>query len=139
MPMPKVLVVEDEPVILRLLEETLAGDGAEVVTVGDADEALRALNEQRFDVVLVDLLLPGPTGWRVLEQLRSRPDGSPVVVVSARATPSNLTRAFDLGAVDVFGKPFDPLELSACVNEVAGLAADDLAAHRQAARVRRNA
>jgi DNA-binding response OmpR family regulator len=62
-----------------------------------------------------------------------------VVVVSARATPSNLTRAFDLGAVDVFGKPFDPLELSACVNEVAGMEAEGLAAHRQAARTRRNA
>ena len=134
--MPRVLVVEDEPVILRLLEETLAGDGAVVVTVRDTDEALEALRQQRFDVVLVDILLPGQPGWRVLEQLR---DGSPVVVVSARATPSNLTRAFDLGAVDVFGKPFDPLELSACVNEVAGLAAEGLDAHRQAARTRRNA
>ncbi len=134
--MPRVLVVEDEPVILRLLEETLAGDGADVVTVRDADEALRALGQQRFDVVLVDLLLPGQPGWRVVEQLR---DGTPVVVVSARATPTNLTRAFDLGAVDVFGKPFDPLELSACVNEVAGLAAEGLDAHRQAARTRRNA
>jgi len=134
--MPRVLVVEDEPVILRLLEETLAGDGADVVTVRDADEALKALGQQRFDVVLVDLLLPGQPGWRVVEQLR---DGTPVVVVSARATPTNLTRAFDLGAVDVFGKPFDPLELSACVNEVAGLAAEGLDAHRQAARTRRNA
>ncbi|TMM17923.1 MAG: response regulator [Actinobacteria bacterium] len=134
--MPRVLVVEDEPVILRLLEETLAGDGADVVTVRDADEALKALGQQRFDVVLVDLLLPGQPGWRVVEQLR---DGTPVVVVSARATPTNLTRAFDLGAVDVFGKPFDPLELSACVNKVAGLAAEGLDAHRQAARTRRNA
>ena len=60
--MPRVLVVEDEPVILRLLEETLAGDGADVVTVRDADEALKALGQQRFDVVLVDLLLPGQPG-----------------------------------------------------------------------------
>jgi two-component system OmpR family response regulator/two-component system response regulator QseB len=110
-----------------------------VVTVRDADAALVALREEQFDVVLVDLLLPGQPGWRVLEQLRSSPEGSPVVVVSARATPSNLTRAFDLGAVDVFGKPFDPLELSACVNEVAGMEAEGLAAHRQAARTRRNA
>ena len=72
----------------------------------------------------------------MVEHLR---DGTPVVVVSARATPTNLTRAFDLGAVDVFGKPFDPLELSACVNKVAGLAAEGLDAHRQAARTRRNA
>lgn len=137
--MPRVLVVEDEPVILRLLEETLAGDGADVVAVRDADSALLALSEDHFDVVLVDLLLPGQPGWRVLEQLRSRRDPSPVVVVSARATPTNQTRAFDLGAVDVFGKPFDPLELSKCVNEVAGLAIEGLDAHRQAARTRRNA
>jgi DNA-binding response OmpR family regulator len=137
--MPRVLVVEDEPVILRLLEETLAGDGADVVTVRDADAALAVLGREQFDVVLVDLLLPGQPGWRVLEQLRSGRDQAPVVVVSARATPTNLTRAFDLGAVDVFGKPFDPLELSACVNEVAGLAAEGLDAHRQAARTRRNA
>jgi DNA-binding response OmpR family regulator len=137
--MPRVLVVEDEPVILRLLEETLAGDGADVVLVSDADSALLVLGEEHFDVVLVDLLLPGQPGWRVLEQLRSRRDSAPVVVVSARATPTNLTRAFDLGAVDVFGKPFDPLALSKCVNEVAALTAEGLDAHREAARARRNA
>lgn len=134
--MTRVLVVDDEPVIQGLLRETLAGDGAEVVLAGDADAALRWLDSEVFDVALIDLLLPRPTGWALLEALRSHPGWPRAVVVSARATPANLVRAFDLGAVDVVGKPFDPLDLSARVSEIAGLAPDGVDRYRRAARAR---
>lgn len=134
--MPRVLVVDDEPVIQHLLEETLAGDGAEVVLAGGVEDALERLGAETFDVALIDLLLPKPTGWGLLEALRSHPEWPKAVVVSAKATPANLTRAFDLGAVDVVSKPFDPVELSALVTRIAGLGPAGVEAHRRSARAR---
>ncbi|MGH9069021.1 MAG: response regulator transcription factor [Acidimicrobiales bacterium] len=136
-PPVRILVVDDEPVIRQLLAETLGGDGAVVELAGAAEEALSRLATQPFDVALVDLLLPRPTGWRVLEALRGGEGDRPrAVVVSARATPANLTRAFDLGALDVVAKPFDPMELSVRVTEIADLAPDQVDAYRRAARTR---
>lgn len=137
--MPSVLVVDDEPVIQRLLEETLAGDGSEVVLAAGVDEAIRHLDERSFDVALIDLLLPQPTGWSLLEALRGRDEPPKAIVVSARATPSNITRAFDLGAVDVVGKPFDPVALCDLVRTVAGLTPAETDRHRKAARARAHA
>lgn len=132
----RVLVVEDEPVISRLLEETLTGVGVEVVLVGNVDDALRCLDAESFDVALVDLLLPLPTGWALLDGLRDHPNWPRAVVVSAVATPTNQTRAYDLGAVDVMLKPFDPMELLARVGRIASLDPDEVDAYRNAARTR---
>ncbi len=132
----RVLVVEDEPVIRRLLEETLAWDGVEVVLVSNVDDALRCLDAEFFDVALVDLLLPLPTGWDLLDALRNRSDWPKAVVVSAVATPGNQTRAYDMGAVDVMIKPFDPMELVARVGRIACLDPDEVDAYRSAARTR---
>lgn len=79
--MARVLVVDDEPVIQDLLRETLAGDGAEVVLAGDADAARARLDSEPFDVALIDLLLPRPTGWQLLEAFRSHPGWPRAVVV----------------------------------------------------------
>lgn len=132
----RVLVVEDEPVIRRLLEETLTWDGVEVVMACSVEDALRCLGAEPFDVVLVDLLLPLPTGWALLDALQEHPDWPRAVVVSAVATPSNQTRAYDMGAVDVMIKPFDPMELLARVDRVACLDPDEVDAYRSAARTR---
>lgn len=132
----RVLVVEDEPVIRRLLIETLAWDGVEVVVACNVEEALRRLDAESFDVALVDLLLPLPTGWALLDALQDHPGWPRAVVVSAVATPTNQTRAFDLGAVDVMAKPFDPMELLARVGRIACLGPDEVDAYRTEARTR---
>ncbi len=134
--MAKVLVVDDEPVILDLLRETLAGDGAQVVLARDGDTALRRLREETFDVVLVDLMMPKVTGWGVLEQVGAHPGWPRVIVVSARTGAEEKRRAFDLGAVDVVGKPFEPEALSRLVAAVAALGPDEVDGHRLAARAR---
>ncbi|MGH9129891.1 MAG: response regulator [Acidimicrobiales bacterium] len=132
----RVLVVEDEPVIRRLLEETLAWDGVEVVLACNADEAMGHLGSQDFDVALVDLLLPRPTGWALLAALSAHPGWPRPIVVSAVATAANQARAFDLGALDVVSKPFDPMELLELVDRVARLAPHEVDAYRRAARAR---
>jgi DNA-binding response OmpR family regulator len=132
----RVLVVEDEPVIRRLLEETLAWDGVEVVLACDVAQALELLECGNLDVVLVDLLLPEPTGWDLLEALRTRAGWPRAIVVSAVATSTNTARAFDLGALDVVSKPFDPVELVELVDQIARLAPEAVDAYRRAARTR---
>ncbi|MGH9070397.1 MAG: response regulator [Acidimicrobiales bacterium] len=132
----RILVVEDEPVIRRLLEETLACDGVEVVVASNVSDALLCLDRQHFDVALVDLLLPLPTGWDLLDALRDHPGWPRAVVVSAVATPSNKARAYDMGAVDVMLKPFDPMDLADRVDRVACLGPDEVDAYRNAQRAR---
>ncbi len=132
----RVLVVEDEPVIRRLLEETLAWDGVEVVLACNLDQALALLEAEDLDVALVDLLLPEPTGWDLLEALRTHTGWPRAIVVSAVATSANTARAFDLGALDVVNKPFDPVKLIELVDRIACLAPCDVDAYRQAARTR---
>lgn len=132
----RVLVVEDEPVIGRLLRETLAWEGIEVVVAASVDQALAYLESESFDVALVDLLLPAPTGWTVLDAMGDRACRPRAIVVSAVATPANLARAFDLGALDVVDKPFDPMALAELVDRVANLDPADVDSYRQAARSR---
>ena len=134
--MAKVLIVDDEPIMLDLIEETLAGEGCQVKLARDGDTALRWLREERFEVVLVDLKMPKVTGWELLEELEGDPDGPRAVVVSARAGPDEVAKAFDLGAVDVVVKPFRPDDLSRLVAEVAALEGTEVAGHRKGARAR---
>lgn len=132
----RVLVVEDEAAIRRLLADTLAWEGVEVVLVSDVEDALAHLAAEDFDVALVDLLLPLPTGWALLDALAGHPGWPRTVVVTAVATPANQTRAFDLGAVDVVSKPFDPVELLARISRIACLGPDEVDAYRHEARAR---
>lgn len=134
--MPRVLVVEDEDAICQLLAQTFAWEGVEVVLATGVEEALARLNTEAFDVAIVDLLLPLPTGWAILDALAAHPSWPKAVVLSAVATPANQTRAFDLGAVDVVSKPFDPMELLARVGRIACLGPDEVDAYRHEARAR---
>ena len=132
----RVLIVDDEPVIRNLLRETLAGDGVDCTLAAGGDAALEALREGAFDVVLVDLMMPKITGWGLLEGMRA--DGrARVIVVSAHSGADDARRAFDLGALDVVAKPFEPEELAALVHEVAGLDQEGADRHRDQARRRR--
>lgn len=135
--MTRVLIVDDEPVILNLLKETLAGDGFDCTLARDGETALRRLREAEFDVVLVDLMMPKITGWKLLEQLQGTSPLHRVVVVSARSGPDDAAQAFDLGALDMVSKPFDPDELAALVHRVADLDGDTADTYRAEARKRR--
>jgi two-component system KDP operon response regulator KdpE len=108
----KILVVDDDAAIRRLLRNTLLRAGYAVVEANDAKDALRQATVEHPDAVLLDLGLPDRDGLSLIPQLRSR-EGIAVLVVSAREAVDEKVAALDLGAVDFVTKPFDTDELLA--------------------------
>ncbi len=111
---PRLLLVEDTPDIALWLATALRQSGLEVVHVGDGLAALAALAPGHgFDVVVLDLQLPGKDGLQVLQTLRAQGDGVPVLVLTARAAVADRVLGLQLGADDYLAKPFDLGELEA--------------------------
>src|SRR5207247_4323482 len=120
MPQRTVLVVDDDPVILKLLEVNFDIEGFSVITAGDGDEGLRAIREQHPDAVVLDIMMPKLNGFEVLEAPRAdaATKNVPIVLLSAKAQASEVQRGLDLGADDYVTKPFDPIDLVERVNAV---------------------
>jgi DNA-binding response OmpR family regulator len=111
----RVLVIEDEPRILAFLARGLEAEGLAVDGARDGSTGLELALAEPYDLVVLDLLLPGLDGLAVLRELqRSRPE-LPVVIVSARSDLPTKLRGFELGARDYVGKPFSLDELLARV------------------------
>ena len=106
---PKVLVVDDDPDVLRLLQVTLERDGFKPALAGDGETALRRIESERFDLVLLDVMMPLLDGWGVLQAIRALSTPPKVIVVSAKAHPADRARAYGLGAAEYVTKPF-PLD-----------------------------
>lgn len=109
---PRVLVVDDEPQILRALRAALAGHGYEVQAASNGDEALDAIAVHPPDVVILDLVMPGKSGFEVVRDVRAWSQ-VPIVVLSARGQERDKVTALDLGADDYLTKPFGMDELLA--------------------------
>lgn len=109
----RVLVVEDERDIAALVAYHLAKEGYRVRTAGGGPEALEAVAQERPDLIVLDLMLPGLSGYEILGELRRRPEVSdvPVVVLTARREEADRIKGFELGADDYVTKPFSPQEL----------------------------
>lgn len=108
-----VLVVDDEPDIAALVAYHLARDRYRVRTVADGLEALQAVESERPDLVVLDLMLPGTPGLEVLREIRRRPEleGVPVLLLTARREERDRIEGLQLGADDYVPKPFSPQEL----------------------------
>ncbi|MES4793343.1 MAG: response regulator, partial [Chloroflexota bacterium] len=108
-----VLVVDDDPVILRLLQVNFEMEGHRVITATDGAEGLARVHDGRPDVVVCDIMMPNVDGLQLLEQLRAdaATAGLPVVLLSAKAQSYEIERGLEAGADDYITKPFDPLEL----------------------------
>jgi DNA-binding response OmpR family regulator len=117
-PGPVVLIVDDNPDILLLLETNLRRTGFRVAKAADGELALRAIEEDPPDVVLLDLMMPVLDGWGVLDRLKGRPGAPPVIIISAATSQSNVDRAYELGAVGYITKPFSLTEMIDKINEV---------------------
>jgi len=115
----RVLVVDDEPGIRFVLEKALAKAGFEAVPAASAEEARQLLLGERFPVMLLDVRLPGDSGFRLLEELRGRPGSPRVVVMTAEDTLRAGVTAMGLGADEYLTKPFDLPRLAAVVRELA--------------------
>jgi two-component system phosphate regulon response regulator PhoB len=108
-----ILVVEDERDLLRVITYNLKQAGFDVVGAPDGETALRAVREERFDIVLLDLMLPDISGTEVCRRLKSNPATAtiPVVMVTAKGEEIDRIVGFELGADDYVVKPFNPREL----------------------------
>jgi two-component system copper resistance phosphate regulon response regulator CusR len=111
----RILIVEDEARIASFLEKGLRADGFATRVAGDGEAALRLACSRRFDLVILDLGLPGKDGFDLLSDLRQAHVGLPVVVVSARVTGREIVAALESGADDYVTKPFRFEELLARV------------------------
>lgn len=109
---PRVLVVDDEPAILRFLRPALVAGGYEVAEAGNMGEAVRAIATRALDIVVLDLGLPDGDGKDVIRKVREWSD-IPIIVLSARDREAEKIEAFDLGADDYVNKPFGVGELMA--------------------------
>lgn len=111
--MTHVLIVEDEPPILRALVMNLTRRGYDVSGAGSGNEALEQVRLRPPDVVVLDLGLPDMNGMDVIRRVRTRLPDLPIIVLSAHSTSTDKVAALDLGAVDYVTKPFDMNELVA--------------------------
>ena len=113
--MKRILIVEDEPRLASFLEKGLAASGFTTTAVDDGQVASLVARDEEFDLMILDLGLPGMDGFRVLEDVRGRGQGLPVIVLTARDEVEDKVRGLDSGADDYVTKPFKFEELLARV------------------------
>jgi len=118
--MNTVLVVEDDPAIREMVRLALEGDGYAVLEAGDTIEARQQLESGRPDIVLLDWMLPGQSGYEFTRSLRSKPkrDDTPVIMLTARDQEKEKIAALEAGADDYISKPFSIKELLARIRAV---------------------
>jgi DNA-binding response OmpR family regulator len=128
---PRVLIVDDEPDVLLLLRIELEAEGYETLLAADGETALRRIVEERPDVVLLDVMMPVVDGWGVLQRLADQRSTARVIVLSAKASDSDVVHALELGAQEYVTKPFDPAALLVTVAHVLHSTPADLEAGRR--------
>jgi len=111
--MMRILVIEDEPKVARALRTGLERAGYQVVHAATGEEGFYLATSQTFDLVLLDLMLPGRDGFQILETLRSKGVKTPLLILTARDAIEDRVRGLDLGADDYLVKPFAFPELLA--------------------------
>jgi DNA-binding response OmpR family regulator len=117
--MSRVLIIEDDEVIAQGMARHLQAAGFDAAWVAKGEAGLARLRFERPDVCVLDLMLPGIDGWRLIESARREGIGTPIVVVSARGTEHDRVHALEIGADDYLVKPFSMKELVARVRAAA--------------------
>ena len=111
-----ILIVDDEPHIARLIEMTLEPLGQPLVLACDGEQAADLLEKQQFDLVLLDVMLPGVDGFALMDYIA--PTGTPVIFLTAKNAVADRVRGLKLGAYDYIVKPFDAKEVTARIKAV---------------------
>lgn len=115
-PMIKILIVDDEKPICDLIDLNLSASGYQCRAVQDGLEALKLIEEETYDLILLDIMLPGADGYDIMEYIR--PMGIPVIFITAKHEVRDRVKGLKLGADDYLVKPFDVVELVARVEAV---------------------
>jgi len=111
--MSRLLVVEDEPGIAFALETDLRSEGYDVAVVTTGDEASKRARSESFDLVLLDVMLPGKDGFEVCREIRRAGVRTPIILLTAKSQEAEKVMGLELGADDYVTKPFSPRELRA--------------------------
>lgn len=116
----KILAVDDEKNILRLVEANLQREGYDVVTAGNGVEALQRVEEERPDLVVLDVTMPEMDGFEVLQALRAKPETRelPVIMLTAKAQESDVLQGWQSGVDMYLTKPFVPNQLILFVKRI---------------------
>jgi DNA-binding response OmpR family regulator len=115
--MAKVLVVDDEKMIVKGLRFSLLQDGHEVECAYDGEEAVNMIRDKQFDIVLLDVMLPKLSGFEVLQQVHQFSD-VPIIMLTARGDDMDKILGLDYGADDYVTKPFNPLEVKGRIKAI---------------------
>lgn len=113
--MRRILVVEDNPDLAELVTLNLRDEGYATETIADGLQALARLEQEPFDLVILDLMLPGMDGLELCRRLRARPDYLPILMLTAKTTELDRVLGLEVGADDYVTKPFSIRELLARV------------------------
>jgi DNA-binding response OmpR family regulator len=111
----RILIVEDEPEMRVLLRDNFEFEGYEVISVESGEQAVATVQSERPELVVLDLMLPGMSGYEVCRKLRLKGIDVPIIIITARNTELDRIAGFELGADDYVGKPFSVRELVARV------------------------
>ena len=112
----KILIVEDDPHILLGLEEVLKSEGFEVAVCNRGDQAVEAVAKHRPTLLLLDIMLPGLSGYDICKQLRAKKNATPILMLTAKGQEIDKVVGLDLGADDYVTKPFGVRELLARIH-----------------------
>lgn len=115
--MTSILLVDDDAELRETVKEVLEGEGFDVVSVGEAESALNMLTDPGFDLVLLDLIMPGMGGMTAVPLIKKRSPKTRIIMISAFSTVSNAVEAMRLGANDYITKPFKIEELLTAVRK----------------------
>jgi DNA-binding response OmpR family regulator len=113
----RILVVDDDATLLRFLGEYLVREGFEVISADRGAKAVKLFYQERPDIVVLDLMMPGMDGWEVCARLREMAD-TPIILLTAKASEADKLRGFRLGVDDYVTKPFSLAELAARLKAV---------------------
>lgn len=103
----KILIVEDEVHIAEGLRFNLEAEGYDVGVVHNGEAALETLENEKFDAIVLDVMMPGINGFEVMQQMREKGDYTPTLMLTARGRPEDVLSGFEAGADDYLPKPFD--------------------------------
>lgn len=118
----KILIVDDNPVIVELLQRKLGREGYEVMGCVESDQAVNKTLENPPDLIILDILMPGKSGWEVLQELKANTetDAIPVIISTVKNRPEDLDKVRDLKATDYIAKPYVFSDLLEKVQNILG-------------------
>ena len=114
----KILVVDDEDIVLESCQAILEVEGFEVILVPSADKAIEEMKNDNFTLLLIDVKMPKHDGMYLMEKIKEQWPGIPIIVMSGYYTTETIKEAFEMGAAKFIAKPFEPDELVKTVRQI---------------------